>query len=353
MHLYPFYIRYPNMNTQQHISGLSRALLVVAALCLAANIFLPIWKIELYAPQYPEGLVLKIFADGLGGNVEIINGLNHYIGMAELHSENFIEFSILRYLFGFFAAMIFLVAVAGRKRGVYVVFVAFVIFSITAMIDFYRWNYNYGHNLDPNAAIIVPGMAYQPPLIGYKQLLNFGAYSIPDTGGILFILSGLLILVVVLMERGVFAKWLKRGTSAPAAMLVVMIMAVLSACGIPDARPVKLHSDMCAYCRMSITDPQFAAQLVTQKGRHYIFDDILCLTGYKREHQTTDQDHYYVADYCQANTFVRLEEAYLLHSDSLRSPMAGNIAGFAVEDSMQTYMKRYSAARLSWEELIR
>ena len=74
------------------------------------------------------------------------------------------------------------------------------------MVDFYRWNYNYGHNLDPNAAIIVPGMSYQPPLIGYKQLLNFGAYSMPATGGMLFITTGILLLLVVLIERNVFAQ---------------------------------------------------------------------------------------------------------------------------------------------------
>ena len=38
-------------------------------------------------------------------------------------------------------------------------------------------------NLNPNAPIIVPGMSYQPPLLGFKQLLNFGAYSYPDIGG--------------------------------------------------------------------------------------------------------------------------------------------------------------------------
>ena len=44
------------------------------------------------------------------------------------------------------------------------------------MVDFYLWEYEYGHNLDPTAPIQVPGMSYQPPLIGYKMLLNFGAY---------------------------------------------------------------------------------------------------------------------------------------------------------------------------------
>lgn len=68
------------------------------------------------------------------------------------------------------------------------------------MADFWRWEYNYGHNLNPNAAIIVPGMAYQPPLIGYKKLLNFGAYSVPDTGGLIFIGVGLLLLTAVIIE---------------------------------------------------------------------------------------------------------------------------------------------------------
>ena len=61
------------------------------------------------------------------------------------------------------------------------------------MVDFYLWEHAYGHNLNPNAPIKVPGMAYTPPLIGYKELLNFGAYSIPDLGGWLFIACGLTI----------------------------------------------------------------------------------------------------------------------------------------------------------------
>ena len=75
------------------------------------------------------------------------------------------------------------------------VFILFVVFGIVAMIDFWRWEYNYGHNLNPDAPIIVPGMAYQPPLIGFKQLLNFGAYSIPAIGGFLFVGVGIILVV--------------------------------------------------------------------------------------------------------------------------------------------------------------
>ena len=169
------------------LSMLSRVLLVVAAAGLIFVLYLPIWRIELDAPQYPEGLALKIHANGLKGNVDIINGLNHYIGMKTLHNEDFIEFTILPYAIIFFSVLFALAAILNRRRWLNLAFILFVAFGIIAMVDFWRWEYNYGHNLDPNAAIVVPGMAYQPPLIGFKQLLNFGAYSIPDQGGWIFI----------------------------------------------------------------------------------------------------------------------------------------------------------------------
>src|SRR6187549_3490361 len=138
------------MNPVTKISGLSKVGIILAAILLAGSIFFPIWKIQLYAPQYPEGLVLYINADGLTGNVDIINGLNHYIGMQTLHNENFIEFSILTYILVGIAVIMLLVAWFGKKKGLYFLFYGFVLFSILAVIDFYRWNYNYGHNLDPD-----------------------------------------------------------------------------------------------------------------------------------------------------------------------------------------------------------
>lgn len=184
----------------KNLSVLSKAISAICGVALIAVLFVPLWQIELAAPQYPEGLVLKMYPNKLGGNVDVINGLNHYIGMKTLHAENFIEFTILPYIIGFFAAFCLLVVFINRKRWLNYLFISFVLFGVVAMVDFYRWNYNYGHDLDPNAAIQVPGMTYQPPLIGYKQLLNFGAYSIPDIGGWIFIGVGLLLLTAVFLQ---------------------------------------------------------------------------------------------------------------------------------------------------------
>jgi len=179
---------------------LSKVLLLIVGLLFTGSLFVPMWRIELEAPQYPEGLVLQLHANKIGGDVEIINGLNHYIGMATLHTENFFEFSVLPYVFGGFAIISFLLILMNNRKLVFGFFITFVLFVVLAGVDFYRWNYEYGHNLNPNAAIVVPGMAYQPPLIGYKQLLNFGAYSIPDTGGWMLTAAGILLFAVVLKE---------------------------------------------------------------------------------------------------------------------------------------------------------
>ncbi len=183
-----------------NLTMLSKSMLLVIGLLFLGSLFVPMWRIELEAPQYPEGLVLQLHANKIGGNVEIINGLNHYIGMATLHTENFIEFKILPYIFGAFAIISLALIFINKRKAVLGFLITFMLFVILAGIDFYRWNYEYGHNLDPNAAIKVPGMAYQPPLIGYKQLLNFGAYSIPDMGGWMLLTAGILLFTVVIKE---------------------------------------------------------------------------------------------------------------------------------------------------------
>jgi copper chaperone NosL len=178
---------------QKHLPGWIRMVVIISGLALFGVLFLPVWRIELSAPQYPEGLVLLIYANKLGGNVDIINGLNHYIGMKTLHAEDFTEFTVLPYIIGALAALTFITGLINRKRIFFTLVIVFIASAVLTMTDFWRWEYNYGHDLNPDAAIKVPGMAYQPPLIGYKQLLNFSAYSIPASGGWIFIAAGVLL----------------------------------------------------------------------------------------------------------------------------------------------------------------
>ena len=195
------------------LSLTSKVLLFLAAALFVWSLFVPLWRMELSAPQYPEGLVLQLHADKIAGDVDIINGLNHYIGMATLHTENFIEFTVLPYFFSAFALIALGLIFLNSRKAVKIFFFVLIAFVALSGIDFYRWNYEYGHNLDPAAAIIVPGMAYQPPLLGYKQLLNFGAYSIPDIGGWMLAVAIMLVGIVVVKEYHLVAKFKNRKKS--------------------------------------------------------------------------------------------------------------------------------------------
>lgn len=186
--------------SQKSLQTVTRILTAISGIAMFVVLLVPIWQIQLSAPQYPEGLSLYIHADKLSGDVNIINGLNHYIGMRELHEQDFIEFAILPYVIIFLGILGVLAAVVNRKWLFFCFVIVFVVFGIVAIIDFYLWLYDYGHNLDPAAPIKVPGMSYQPPLIGFKQLLNFGAYSIPEKGGWIMITAALLSVIAVIKE---------------------------------------------------------------------------------------------------------------------------------------------------------
>ena len=171
----------------------SRVLIATASILLGLVFVFPLWRIELQAPQYPEGLGLLIKISDITGvkkhDLQNINGLNHYIGMKSIEPDSIPE---LKFMPVFVAVMIaagLLVAATGNRVLLYLWVGVFLIGSVAGLVDFWLWSYDYGHNLDPTAAIKVPGMTYQPPLIGSKQLLNFVATSWPGLGGLAAMVS--------------------------------------------------------------------------------------------------------------------------------------------------------------------
>src|SRR5688572_27699230 len=174
----------------KRLCKISRIIIAIASLSLIATYFLPVWFIYLIAPQYPEGLTMQIWLYKLSGEVDIINGLNHYIGMKHIKEEMFPEFDFLVYVVGVFIIYGLAVAETGSRKLLLSYLVLTVLAAIAALYDFYKWGYDYGHNLDPTAPIQVPGLYYQPPVIGHRKLLNFDAFSYPDAGGWVVIVAG-------------------------------------------------------------------------------------------------------------------------------------------------------------------
>ncbi len=181
----------------------SRVLIAIAALSLATLFFLPLWRVLLNAPQYPEGIGMRIWINTVSGvkpnDLDNINNLNHYIGMKRIVPDTIPELRLMPLIVGALVALGLGAAALGRRAALRTWVALLLAFSIAGLADFWKWEYDYGHDLDmENAIIKVPGMTYQPPLIGSKQLLNFTATSIPDVGGIIAMVGvGLALLALV------------------------------------------------------------------------------------------------------------------------------------------------------------
>ena len=191
---------------------LPRVLLVAAALCLLPAYVSPLYNMTMFAPQYQEGLRLDIYSYKLvGGNdnqdVKEINVLNHYIGMKDLVTEDFNEFKWLPFVIGILGLLFLRAAVHGKASHLVDVTVIYLYFGLFALWSFGYKMYQYGHDLDPKAAVRVD--PFMPPMFGYKKLANFEVYSYPQLG------SYTLGLAAVILAAALFlAWWLWRRTAA-------------------------------------------------------------------------------------------------------------------------------------------
>jgi hypothetical protein len=187
------------------MSTRARILVTIASLALGFAFVWPLWGVYLQAPQYPEGLGMLIRVNDIGGikpnDLENINNLNHYIGMKRIEPDSITELRIMPFIVAGLMVLGLAAAALGRRWMARAWVLVFAAVAIVGLADFYKWEYDYGHDLDvENAIIKVPEMNYQPPLIGTKQLLNFRATSIPAAGGYALLISLALGVVAVLLD---------------------------------------------------------------------------------------------------------------------------------------------------------
>lgn len=171
-------------------------MLIGALLPLLLFVF-PLWNITLKAPQYPTPLGMNIyindFADEHPHDIKNINLMNHYVGMKYI-PESIPEFKIFPLVIILTSLMGIVIAFRGRPKWFLFWFVLMVVLSSVGIYDFYLWEHDYGHDLDPRAIMKFTNpdgttMGFQPPLFGTKNILNFTAQSYPRLGAYFLVLG--------------------------------------------------------------------------------------------------------------------------------------------------------------------
>lgn len=331
----------------------SRILIAFATGAMVVLFFHPAWQIDLYAPQYPEGLRMYIWINDITGDVEIINGLNHYIGMKHITVDMFPEFKFIPYIVIFFILFGMTVAVTGRRKLLFYYVLLTVIGAILVLYDLYKWGYDYGHNLDPTAPIQVPGLSYQPPVIGHKRLLNFDAYSYPDAGGWIVIGAGILAGLVWFFE---WQKQRKTGIKTKKNIVhlsVALILFLITSCSVKP-EPFVAGQDECYECKMGLADFRFGGEVITKKGKIFKFDDTGCMIGFLKSGNLEEKEiaQRVIMNYEKPNEFLDVADAWLLESPGLKSPMNSNVAAFTGKEAAEKAKENHPGEIIKWKELF-
>jgi copper chaperone NosL len=363
----------------------SRLLMGLAALALIPVYFLPLWSIRIVAPQYREGLGMYIGLRDIWGHGEHditnINIVNHYIGMKPIDPATVDVLTIMPWIVGVLMVAALVVALIGRRKLVAAWLVAFALLGAAGFYEFWSWNYDYGHNLSPDAPIKVPGMTYQPPILGYKTLLNFHTSSLPSWGTLFVALSFGLGVAALLRGRrrpeareetqanGSPARRSRVVGKLPAAVALLATFVLATGCG-PEAQAggagIRLESTLAEavpewatygmasdFCEGVIPDSRFGGELETDT-RVYRFMSAECLAGFVASGEVSDDAirSVRVIDFNHGERLIDARTAYYVRMQFERSPNGLNIAATQTDKVAASIHYFLGGERLTWDELV-
>lgn len=135
-------------------------------------------------------------------------------------------------------------------------------------------------------------------------------------------------------------------------LTILLLLTVLSACSV-QPEPLRFGEDGCHACKMKLMDHKFGAELVTKKGKVYKFDDVNCLLNFYHSGSEPKENIALtlIIDFAQPETLIDVHNAFFIHSENIKSPMASNIAAFSTQAEADKMNAEWKGEPLRWAEL--
>lgn len=145
-----------------------------------------------------------------------------------------------------------------------------------------------------------------------------------------------------------------KGINKAVTTVVAFAICALMSCN-TGPQSIKLGVDVCSFCKMSIADEHFGAEIITKKGKVYKFDDMHCLLAFRKANTINNADikETWLINFEEPHNFIESSKAFLLKSDELHSPMGGNIANFSDEAKLKEAMQKFKGEEISWDEYLK
>lgn len=110
----------------------------------------------------------------------------------------------------------------------------------------------------------------------------------------------------------------------------VLPFVLLAACGggADGPAPVDTKNDACAWCRMSVSDLRFAAQLTAPGHEPKLFDDAGCLRDWLKEPREAAEWTAWLSDH-RTKEWVKAKDAVIVRDTAVQTPMNSGIVAWA------------------------
>ena len=121
-------------------------------------------------------------------------------------------------------------------------------------------------------------------------------------------------------------------------------------------QPIKIGKEACAFCKMTISDSRFGAELITNKGKIFVFDDPSCLVSFLHDSQNkinkSEIKASYLTDFIVPHNLILAENAYIIKSESISAPMNGTWVAFSNKDSAESFLIKQTGKFEKWNDVI-
>ena len=121
--------------------------------------------------------------------------------------------------------------------------------------------------------------------------------------------------------------------------------------GRPEPIEFTLNEENCSFCRMAVSQREFAAQVVTVTGSFDTFDDIGCLRDWIKEHHPPETAGLFVVDY-ETGQWIDARTASYVFSKKLPTPMSSGLAAYQEKTSAEMAATKLEGKVLPWKEML-
>ncbi len=114
---------------------------------------------------------------------------------------------------------------------------------------------------------------------------------------------------------------------------------LLGACSQQSYEPksINAETDICKICNMSITNENYAGQIILKNGDYEVFDDIGCLMEYVAMTNNEDIGAAFIKDSVQ-NKWLNVEKATYIYSSSYWTPMNYGVLAFETTEAAENWI---------------